>query len=148
MRAAGLCRKQSGPEGRFDLSRGRSKGADSFVRFNLLEVEQKRNGCEWGPAIFHPQPLPRAETRFHFKSKLEPKNDSSDVPEIALVIVAAAKTVSEPGENEIKVRRPDGNGFAQWDVDSSTNDEIPCIVTRSRGACAGARIHADIVLQI
>ena len=87
-----------------------------------------------GPAIFHPQPVPRAENTIHCCSQLEPKNDPSVVPEIALVIVAAGKAVSKPGENEIKLRRPNGDGFAQWDVDSSANDEIPCIVARSQGA--------------
>lgn len=87
-----------------------------------------------GPAIFHSQPLPRAENTIHFCSLLEPENDACVVPEVALVVIAAAKTVSEPGEKKIKFRRPNCDRFAKWDVNSSANDEIPRIVVRSRGA--------------
>lgn len=111
-------------------------GADSFVRFNPLRLRgrAKTERLRMGPAIFHPQPLPRAENTIHFCSQLETENDASVVPEIALVIVAAGKAVPKPGEDVIKFRRPNGDGFAQWDIDSSPNDEIPCIVARSQGA--------------
>jgi hypothetical protein len=66
-------------------------------------------------------------------SQLEPENDTCVIPEVALVVVASGKAVSEPSENEIKLRRPDGDGFAQWDVNSSANNEIPSIIARSRG---------------
>ena len=41
-----------------------------------------------GPAIFHPQPLPRGENAIHFNSLLEPEKNTCVVPEVALVVVA------------------------------------------------------------
>ena len=88
------------------------------------------------PAPFHRQPTPHAENTVPCFSRLEPENDASVVPEVALVGIAGGKVIAEAGEHEIKLRRSDGDGFAQWDVYSSANDEIPGVVAgvSSRGA--------------
>ena len=80
-----------------------------------------------GPTTFHPQPPLTANNN----AQLEAKNDASVVPEVALVVIASRKGVAEPSQHEIKLRRPDGDGFAQWDVDASANDEIKSIVART-----------------
>src|SRR5690242_9685122 len=90
---------------------------------------KKARRLRTGPAFFRPQP-PRVETT----TKLEPEYDACVVAEVALVVIAARKGVAEPSQHEIKLCRPECDGFAQRDVDSSTNDEIKCIVARSRAA--------------
>ena len=101
-----------------------------------------------GPAIFHPQPLPRAENKIHFYSHLEPENDAAIVPEVALVVISTSKRIAEACQHKIKFRRPDRDGFAQRDIDSPADDEIPSIVAWSPAPYADAWVHADIVLQI
>jgi hypothetical protein len=66
---------------------------------------------------------------------LEPKNDSSPIAEIALVLVALSKTVAEPRQHKIKLCRPDGERFGHGNIDSSTDDEIEGIVARG---CSGS----------
>jgi hypothetical protein len=82
------------------------------------------------------------KTTIHERSKLEPENDTSVVPEVALVVIATTKAIAESSQHKIKLCRPNGDGFAQRDVDSSANNEIPSIIARSQGACAGTWIHA------
>ena len=69
--------------------------------------------------------------------QLEAENDTSVVPEVALVVIATRKGAAKPSQHEIKLCRSDGNGFAQGDIDSSTNDEIPRIIAWILGGHAG-----------
>jgi hypothetical protein len=85
--------------------------------------------------VFRPQP-PRVKKN---DSQLEAENDACVVPEVALVIIATRKGVAEPSQHEINLCRSDGNGFAQGDVDSPTNDEIKSVVARVTRSRAGAR---------
>jgi hypothetical protein len=73
------------------------------------------------------------KTAIHDGPQLEPENDSSVVPEVALVVIATSKAIAEPSQHKIKLCRPNGDGFAQRDVDSSANNEIPSIVAWTRG---------------
>ena len=95
-----------------------------------------------GPAIFRPRP-PRVENN---DSQLEAKNDASVVPEVALVVIAASKGVAKPSQHEIKLHRSDGNGFAQGDVESSANHEIPRIIAWIRGGHAGGLTSLEQIL--
>jgi hypothetical protein len=67
---------------------------------------------------------------------LEPKNDSSPIAEIALVLVALSETVAEPRQHKIKLCGPDSDGFGHWNVDPTTYDEIEGIVARVRSGSA------------
>jgi hypothetical protein len=78
------------------------------------------------------------KTTIHDRLQLEPENDPSVVPEVALVIITLGKAVSKTSQNKIKLRWPDGDGFAQWNVNSSANNKIPSIVARICGSGAGA----------
>lgn len=84
-----------------------------------------------GPAICHPQPPARVEKqRSHWRSELEPENDASVVSEVTLVVITLSKIIAEAGQYIINLRHPNGDGFAQRDVQSSANDEVKSIVAR------------------
>ena len=74
----------------------------------------------------------------HCRSQLEPENDARVVAEVALVVVASGKVVAEASQNKVNFRRPNGDGFGQGYVESSTNDEIKGIVARGMRADASS----------
>jgi hypothetical protein len=114
------------------------------MRFNFLRLKQRKSeeDCEWIPRFSIRSLLRVLKTKLHGRPQLEPENDSSVVPEVALVVVATTKAIAESSQHKIKLCRPNGDRFGQWDVDSSSNNEIPSIVARSQGTCARAWIHA------
>lgn len=114
---------------------------------SLLRQSENGNGCEWGPAISIRSRFRVLKTRFT-ATHLEPEYDAAVVPEVALVVISTSKRIAEARQHKIKFRRPDRDGFAQRDVDSPANDEIPSIVAWIPTPYADAWVHADIVLQI
>jgi len=91
--------------------------------------------------------LTRMEGEASMLLLLEPDHNAAVVAEVALVVVAVGKTVAEAGQHKIKLSRPDGNVFGQGDIEPTTNDEIPGIVTGVVGKVASARVHTKVVEQ-
>ena len=100
------------------------------------------------PATFHPQPLRRVGDN---DSELKPENDASEVAEVTLVVIAPSIRVSEASQHKIKLSWPNGDRFAQGDVDSSANDEVPGIVAgvsdRRAGACTHS-LHISVSIRM
>ena len=84
---------------------------DSVVRFNSRQpwMKNKNGKAANGPRHCHPQPLRVLKTGLPCSSQLEPENDASVVPEVALVVVASRKGIAEAGQHKIKLRWPDGD---------------------------------------
>src|SRR5262245_55969932 len=53
-----------------------------------------------------------------------------------LIVVAPGKAVAEPSQEKIKLSRLDRDGFTQGDVESAADNEIRCVIARSRGGDA------------
>ena len=99
---------------------------------NVLGLNQKKRGdCEWAPPIAIRSLLHLLKQRLISASRLEPENDTSVVPEVALVVIPLSEIIAEPGQHIIKLPRPNSDGFAQRDVNSSANDEVKSIVART-----------------
>lgn len=94
-------------------------------RFSQQKNEEAANGPCSIRSLLHV-----LKTTTCYRSQLEPENDARVVAEVALVVVAASKTVAKASQKKINLRRPNGDRFAQRDVESSTNDEIKGIVAR------------------
>lgn len=60
--------------------------------------------------------------------KLEPENNSSLVPEIALVVVATREGIAKTGQQVVNFNWPDGDVFVDRYVDASADDEVKRIV--------------------
>ena len=56
--------------------------------------------------------LPSSLKKLKSDSQLEPENDSSVVPEVALVGVASRVRIAKAGQHKIKLRWPNRDGFA------------------------------------
>jgi hypothetical protein len=63
-------------------------------------------------------------------AQLEPDDNSSLVPEVALIVVATREGIAKAGQQVVKLHWSDGDVFVDRYVDASTNDEIKGIVAR------------------
>ena len=63
-------------------------------------------------------------------AQLEPENNPSLVPEIALVVVATCEGIAKTGQQVVKLHWPDGDVFVDRYVDASADDEVKRIVAR------------------
>jgi hypothetical protein len=76
----------------------------------------------------------------------ESEDNSAVVAKIALILIALSKIIAEAGQHKIKLRRPDRNVSANWDIKSATNDEIKSVVAWIARCTAGSLAGFEEVL--
>ncbi len=76
----------------------------------------------------------------------ESEDNTAVVAKIALILIALSETIAEAGQHKIKLRRPDRNVSADWDINSATNDEIKSVVAWIGRCAAGSLAGFEEVL--
>jgi hypothetical protein len=66
------------------------------------------------------RPLSRTRSKAELNARL--------IPKIALVVIASCEGVSEASQQILELRWPDGDMFAQRDVDASADEEVKRII--------------------
>jgi hypothetical protein len=79
----------------------------------------------------------------------ESEDNTAVVAKITLILIALSEIIAEAGQHKIKLRGPDRNVSANWDIKSATNDEIKSVVAWiARCAASSLAGFEEVLIRI
>jgi hypothetical protein len=89
---------------------------------------QKKRDCDPDPRLVVRPQSPAACDDSQLQFPLEPEANTGLVSEIALIVVATRKAVTEPCQKIVKLYRPNGDRFGKRNIKATANDEVKGVV--------------------